>query len=359
MRLASCVAVVLALAGTASLATEPKNTKNETIKPALTVAVVKATKQTIKSGITANGNLAAWQEASVGAELSGLRVTEVRANVGDVVKRGQVLAVVNAESIDNEIAQAQAQMAEVNALLTEARANLARSENLQKQGFISPAQLTTQQTAVSSSEARLNVGKAALANAQLRRRQANVLAPDAGIITQRLAAVGAVTSPGQELFRLIRQGRLEWRAEVNATDLPHIQIGSEAMIRMADGTTVAGKVRQIAPTVDMQSRNAIVYVDVKAHAQARAGLYVNGTLQGQSKEVWVLPQAALLVRDGFHFVMKVDAQNKVSAAKVNVGQRLGDWVEILGGLAGNEQLVASGSAFLNDGDTVKVSAQNK
>jgi multidrug efflux pump subunit AcrA (membrane-fusion protein) len=92
--------------------------------------------------ISANGNLAAWQEAIVGAEAHGLKITEVRVNVGDRVQRGDVLAVLQGDSLQAEFAQAQGTLAEATASAQEAKAQADRARSLQQQGFFSAAQLS-------------------------------------------------------------------------------------------------------------------------------------------------------------------------------------------------------------------------
>jgi RND family efflux transporter MFP subunit len=188
-------------------------------KPALTVTAVSPRMAELPLRVAANGTIAAWQETSIGAESSGLRLAEVRVNVGDEVKKGQVLAVFAAETVQADLAEARANLAEAQARLEEARANVIRGRELQAKGFISSQKVTEYLTAQATAAARVDAQRAVLAMRQTRVKQATVVAPDRGVIVARSAAVGAVAPAGQELFRLIRQGRLEWRAEVAAADL--------------------------------------------------------------------------------------------------------------------------------------------
>jgi multidrug efflux pump subunit AcrA (membrane-fusion protein) len=112
-----------------------------------------------------------------------------------------------------------------------------------------------------------------------------VRAPDAGVISARQATVGSVVGAGTELFRLIRQGRIEWRAEVTAAEIGRIQVGAPVQVKAASGQVLQGKVRMVAPSVDAQTRNAIVYVDLPAATgSARAGMYAQGDIGlGQSR----------------------------------------------------------------------------
>ncbi|MEO8155050.1 MAG: efflux RND transporter periplasmic adaptor subunit [Rhizobacter sp.] len=328
-------------------------------KAALTVSVTQpqATKLPLK--ISANGNIAAWQEASVGTEANGLRLAEVRANVGDVVKRGQVLAVFAADTVQADVAQAKASVAEAEATLAEAAANAQRARDLQPAGALSGQQINNYLTAERTAQARLDAQRAMARVQQLRLAQTQVVAPDSGVISARSATVGAVLPAGQELFRLIRQGRLEWRAEVPSSDLARVKVGLPASVAATSGAApVVGKVRMVAPTVDPQTRNGIVYVDLGAMSnqsgEVKAGMFARGEFDVGSSDALTLPQSAVVLRDGFSYVLKVGADSKVTQTKVGVGRRAGDRIEITSGLDAAAKVVAAGGGFLSDGDTVRV-----
>jgi HlyD family secretion protein len=325
-------------------------------KPALSVSLVSPQRSSLPVAVAATGDIAAWQEASVGAEVQGLRLAEVRVNVGDRVRKGQVLAVFAPEAVRADLAQTRAAVAEAEATLAEAQANAERVRGLQASGAMSAQQVNQYLTAERTAVARLEAQRAAIQSQQLRLAQTQVLAPDAGIISARMATVGAVVPAGTELFRLIRQGRLEWRAEVAADDLARVQPGQSVRLVAAGGAEVAGKVRMVAPTVNASTRNGLVYVDLPAPGAARAGMFARGEfVLGQSSAL-TLPQEAVLLRDGFSYVFTVGAGDRVSRVKVDVGRRVGKQVEILGGLDAGARVVAAGAGFLGDGDTVRVVA---
>jgi RND family efflux transporter MFP subunit len=323
-------------------------------KPALTVTLVAPLSGEWPQRLPANGNIAAWQEAVIGAEAAGLRLTEVLVNVGDEVRKGQPLARLNSETIAADLAQTQASLAEARAAAEEAQANGNRARDLGPTGVISAQQIQQWLTAEKTAFARVEALKARLAADQLRLSQTRVLAPDHGVISARLATVGAVVQPGQELFRLIRGGRLEWRAEVNAADLARIKRGAAVQVTPAGGRTIRGTVRVIAPAVDATTRNGVVYVDLPAPGDARAGMFARGEFELGNAKALTLPQGAVVLRDGFSYVLRVDAQSKVVLTKVAVGRRVGDRIEIVSGLDPQARVVASGGGFLSDGDTVRV-----
>ncbi|OYU11344.1 MAG: efflux transporter periplasmic adaptor subunit [Comamonadaceae bacterium PBBC1] len=324
-------------------------------KPSLTVTVATPQTASLTQKISANGNLAAWQEAIVGAEANGLKITEVRVNVGDRVQRGDVLAVLQADSLRAELAQAEGLLAEATASAQEAKAQADRARGLQQQGFISSAQFSQTLAAEATSMARVLSARAMVQLQNVRLSQTQVRAPDAGVISARQATVGSVVGAGAELFRLIRQGRIEWRAEVTAAEIGRIQVGAPVQIKAASGQLLQGKVRMVAPSVDAQTRNALVYVDLPTQTgSARAGMYAQGEIALGQSQALTVPQAAVVVRDGFSYVYTVGADQKVSQLKVQTGRQSAGRVEVTSGLKADARVVASGGAFLNHGDTVRV-----
>ena len=328
-------------------------------KPALSVVVTTPQRGDVPLRVTANGNIAAWQEAIIGTEANGLRLAEVRVNVGDVVKRGQTLATFAPESVQSDLAQSRAAVAEAEATLAEAHANADRARSLQASGALSEATIASYVTAERTAKARLDAQRAGVQSRQLRVAQASVLAPDNGVISSRSATVGAVLPAGQELFRMIRQSRLEWRAEVASSDLGLIQPGMKVTVTLAgavasSGMAITGKVRIVAPTVDPQTRLGIVYVDLPQPGSARAGMFARGEFEVGSANAMTLPQSAVQLRDGFSYVFKVGADAKVTQAKITIGRRVGDRVEVTGGLEPQARVVLAGGGFLTEGDTVRV-----
>lgn len=334
-----------------------KDEKPAAPTPALTVSTGQPSTTSLPVGLTANGSVAAWQEAVIGSESNGLRLNEVRVNVGDVVKKGEVLAVFAGETVRADVDQARAALQEAQANASAAKADADRARALRSSGALSEQQVTQLLTAERTAQARVSATRATLAQQELRLRQATVVAPDSGIISARSATVGAVTGPGTELFRMIRQGRLEWRAEVTSNDLGRIKPGMKAAVRAASGSEIVGKVRTVAPTVDPQTRLALVYVDLppslSANAPLKAGMFASGRFELGATTALTVPQQAIAVRDGFSYVFRLNRDSRVSQLKVSTGRRLGDRVEILGGLAAGTPIVVSGAGFLNDGDLVR------
>lgn len=337
-------------------------TASSTARPALTVSVVNPQWVSTPATIRANGNIAAWQEASIGSQVGGLRVADVRVNVGDIVKRDQVLAMFATDTVLADLAVQKAQEAEALAALAEAQANAGRARSLKNSGALSAQQISQYLTAEQTAKARLEAVRAQVQVQNLRLKFAEVRAPDDGVISARQVSVGAVVPIGTELFKMVRQRRLEWRADVVSEELSRIQVGMPVRVRPAslskDAAPLIGKVRVIGPTVDIQARTAVVYVDLPSidadTPVVRAGMFATGEFELGDTRVLTLPQESVVMRDGFSYVFKVRDAARVSQVRVEIGRRLGARVEILKGVVEGEVIAESGAGFLNNDDVVAI-----
>ena len=323
-------------------------------KSVLTVNVATPATQQWDKSITTSGGLFAWQEAIVSSELGGVAITELNVDVGSVVKRGQVLARLSQDSVQASLAAQQANVARARAGLAEAAANAERARRLKDSGALSEQQIQQLLLAEDSAKAGLAAAEAAQRADEVRLHQTVIQAIDNGVISARGATLGAVVQPGSELFRLVRQGRVEWRAELTAEQLAQVRVGQKARVRLSDGKSVEGAVRMLAPTLDGTSRKALAYIDLAPGSGARAGMFGQGEIFLGKSAALTVPHSALVLRDGNSYVFEVGANDQVEQRKVQTGRHIGDAVEILGGLNATAKLVARGGAFLNPGDRVQI-----
>ncbi|MCX8475364.1 MAG: efflux RND transporter periplasmic adaptor subunit [Sphingomonas sp.] len=313
--------------------------------PALTVTAAAPQRVDWPVTLAASGAIAPWQEAIIGAQIGGYRLVDVRVNVGDRVRRGEVLA-----RLDPALLQAEE--AQLVASYEQAEANRLRAIGMRGSGAISDQdvlQFVTQ----------ARTAAATLAGKRLELRYTHVVAPDDGTISARAATLGAVVPAGQELFRLIRRDRLEWRGELTAAQLSQVGIGQAIALQLPDGSGASATVRQTAPSLDSQSRLAIVYADIRSGSRARAGMYAEGSIELGRSPALVVPAESVIIRDGrSHVLVLADgsATPRVSLRDVTVGRRQGREVEIVRGLAANERIVVQGAGFLKDRDIVRVAA---
>lgn len=348
------IASAAVLACMQAVSSESDAVAESTAQPSLSVNVTTLASRPLPMTIAANGDIAAWQEIIIGTEIGGLRLVDVKVDVGDEVTEGQVLAVYNDKTVRAELARSRAAVAEAEATLTEAAANAQRARGLKTTGSLSEQQIQQYETAELTARARLNVAQAEHDAQALRLDQTQVVAPDDGLITSRAATVGAVTGADQELFRLTRHARLEWRAEVAAFDLVNLHPGQMARISLPGGYELEGRIRTTAPLVNSSTRNGLVYVDLPVSDVARAGMFARGEFVLGTRQALTLPRSAVQIRDGFGYVHRVSVDGQIAELKVSLGQHAEDRIEILSGLEPDAQVVASGGAFLGNGDQVEV-----
>jgi HlyD family secretion protein len=326
-------------------ATEPR--------PVLTVEMVSPTRQDIPRSIAASGAIAAWQDIAVGAEVSGLRVRSVEVDVGDRVRRGQVLARLDSNTLAAEVRQAEAFVAETRASAREAHANAERARALAGSA-LSARDVDQLITASATADARVANAVAQLDNAKQRLAFTTIVATDDGIVSARNVTPGQVVAAGADLFHIIRQARIEWRAEVPERDYTEVRPGMTVEVRPIAGAKVTGRVRAVSPGLDPATRRGMVYADVPLRPDLRPGMFVNGTLALGNSPGLVVPVTAVTTHDGAHYVFVIGADHRVRETKVELGRALGDRIELVGGPSQNARLVRSGTAFLRDGDLVAI-----
>ncbi|MFT3931192.1 MAG: efflux RND transporter periplasmic adaptor subunit [Spongiibacteraceae bacterium] len=316
--------------------------------PALTVQAASAKRVEWPQTIQVSGPIVAWQEAIIGSEIAGQRLVELRVNVGDRVKKGDVLARYNTDTL-------QAEQAELKALWQQAEADRVRALALDGVGALSRQQVDNYINQAAVAKARLDAK-----NLQL--RYATVVAPADGVVSARSATLGAIGTVGSELFRLILNGRLEWRGELSAEQLPLVKAGQTVALALPDGTTAQAKIRQLSPSLDARSRMATAYADIAPGSGAHAGMYVSGTIAMQARSALVVPAVSVIIRDGRNYVFTIgaanssDASTKVTQQLVTTGRHRDSEIEITSGLNESARVVLQGAGFLNDGDSVRVVA---
>lgn len=304
--------------------------------------------------IPAYGDIEPWQEAVVGAELSGYRIASVLVEVGDTVVKGQTLAKIDHQRIAVEYKQKEAELAAASAVLDEAKANAKRMHQLIDSGSLSSQEIEQYLTTEKSAAAQLKVAQAQLQLEEIRLSYVDVMAPDDGVVSSRTARLGAVVNQGEELFRLIRQHRLEWRAEIDASALWQVKPGQQAKLTLDNGTELSGVVRVADPKVNELSRKAMLYVDLPIGSPVNAGTFAVGDIQLSPSKALFLPSRSVVARDGYSYVLTLGADGYVTETKVEVGRRIDNKVEILTGLSAQTPVVDKGAGFLADGDKVKV-----
>lgn len=304
--------------------------------------------------ILTSGNIEAWQEAIIGSEIGGLDIVHVYANVGDKVKKGQLLAELNAAQVNADLLSQKANVLEANANSVQAKTEANQAITLEKVGALSAQELLQYSTKDKTTQAQLVAANANLDLQKLKLSYTKIIAPESGIISSRSATVGAIVSNGGELFRLIIGNHLEWQAEVSLDQLQNIESGQVVVMQLNDGSNISGKVRQVSPTLNSNSKNAIVYVDILSNNQLKIGTSIDGAIKVNTKYGLMIPFKSIISSDGFNYVMTVNKQNKVHKTKVILGGIINNNVVIQSGIDKSNLVVVDGALFLNESDTVTI-----
>lgn len=340
-------AITLATADDATTLAAPE-------KPVLTVAVVQPQLLTHDKTLVAEGEVAAREMAAVNAQVAGVALLKLHADVGDRVKAGEVLAEFDAAMIRHDLSQAKAAVARAESTLSLAKSNAVRARKLLKDKAMSQLDADRLLSAEQEARAALDGALAARDAAQLRLGYAEVHAPVDGIVITRPAEVGMTANIGLPLFTLMAGGALEWRAQVAALDVAQLGEGTRVRLPFGNGEAVSGRIAKFAPVADARSRRVTVFVAMEPHALLRAGMFLRGEFLLGKAEVLTVPAAALVREDGHDYVMRVDANGRIVREKPLLGTRLDDRVVVESGLAADARIVARGGAFLQDGDLVRV-----
>ena len=347
--------------------------------PAITVFQV--TKRSIEDHVLASGLIGPVEQVLVPPLIDGQPVETLLADVGDMVKAGQVLAtlstatltlqksqvIANDAVVKAAIAQAEAQIASAQSSSDDAKKTAERAAALFKQGSMSSAANDAAQTAatsanaglavalqgVKSAQAQLEVQAAQLANIDLQLSRTQIVAPVSGQISGRNAQIGGIaTGSGQPLFTIIRDGALELSADVAEADLPRLTVDLPATLTLASGSArITGHIRLVAPTIDTNSRLGNARIALDASPTVRAGMFAEADILVATHDAVTVPVTAIN-QSGAAITVKLVKDGLVSEVAVTTGIRQGDWVEVLSGVAIGDILVAKAGAFVSDGDKI-------
>jgi HlyD family secretion protein len=330
----------------------------ETKAPAAPVSALTITTTTVAASdlvrtVPATGSIFPWQEVIIGAEVGGYRVDQVLVDVGTRVKAGQALVRLSKDLLQADVDSKRAALRSAEASETNAAAALRRGESTVNSGALSAADLDRLKAEHIAAVARVETAKVDLSTSDLRLRYSTVTAPDSGTITSRTVSVGQIAQAGSEMLRMLRQNRVEWRAEVPEAQLSRIKVGQDVDVSAVDGTVLKGRVRAVAPTVQTNNRTGLVYVDITG-GDARPGMFARGQIAAGKGPGLLIPVASIVMQDGYSYVFVVKDQNTVERRRITQAGVYGDNLEVSEGIAVGEHIAVKGAGFLKDGDTVTV-----
>ncbi len=331
--------------------------------------------------VLASGSLVAREEILVGPEVEGLRITEVVADEGTRVKKGDVLARLVADTLDAQvaqndaalarssaaIAQAKASIVQAEARLVEGRNSLDRARPLRGAGHMTEAVFDqreqtarTAQAQLEASQDGLKLAEAEKAQVEAQRRElmwrrgrVEVTAPADGIVSRRMARVGGYAAGAAEpIFRIVAKGEVELDAEVIETRLATVKEGQAARVEVAGLGTISGTVRLVSPEVDKATRLGRVRIFLGDNPGLRVGAFARGVIATANGSGLAVPASGILYGpDGP--TVQVVRNNRVETRKVKTGLAGGALVEVREGLEAGDLVVARAGTFLRDGDAVR------
>lgn len=367
-------------------APEPATAPNAIAPPSISVTVAPAQLTPVARTLSVTGTVNARDLIPVLPQATGLQIKQILVDEGDVVKQGQTLAVLDNSVLQTQIDQAkaevesnravvqqrQAALAQARATLAEASSNLERYRSLAQQGAISRQELETRSTTATTAREAISVAEANIASAeadvrssiarvqqqQTQLNQTIVRAPASGVIAEQTAQVGDVANSTQKIFSIIQNGSLELQAKVPATNLNQVKINAPTIVTSESDSRLRlqGKVREIAPLVDPQSREATVRIDLPTTSSLRPGMFASGAITIANVPGIAIPAKAVLPQsDGSAVAFVLTDGDTVRSQKIEVGEVVSQGnVEVVNGLKIGDRVIVAGAGYLKDGDKVQV-----
>jgi RND family efflux transporter MFP subunit len=317
-----------------------------------TVSVVVASLQNLPRTVTASGTVSAWEEVPVGAETGGLTATGVYVDEGTYVRQGQPLVQMNDALLRAQLRQQQAAVETANANAARDQAALQRAQELKERGFLSQASLDTALANQRASSANVAAAQAALSETRTRLSQATIKAPVSGLVISRSVTRGQIISPGTELFRIVRDGRLELDAQVPETDLALVRAGQSAVVSSDQIGETTGRVRIVTPEVNAGTRLGVARIALNGGG-FRPGMFARARIQVGDQPAVTVPTAAVLYRENRAGVFTLGTGDRAHFQPVTVLSRTTDSTAV-SGLAAGSRVVVAGAGFLGEGDRVTV-----
>ncbi|MFN6982884.1 MAG: efflux RND transporter periplasmic adaptor subunit [Brevundimonas sp.] len=318
-----------------------------------TVTAATVSQTNLRRTVTASGTVSAWEEVPVAAETGGLTAVAVYVDEGSYVRQGQALVQMNDVLLRAQLRQQQAQVQLAEANVARDDAALDRAQQLKERGFLSQASLDTALANQRASNANLAAARATLAQTQTQLSQATIRAPVAGLVISRSVTKGQIIAAGTELFRMVRDGRLELDAQVPETELAQVRAGQSATVTSSEAGTTSGTVRIVTPEVNANTRLGLARISLSPGAQLRPGMFARADIDVGDQPANTVPTGAVLYRDNKPGVFSLAADGRVHFQPVVILSRTDTQTAVTGVNVG-AQVIVDGAGFLNEGDRVNL-----
>ncbi len=309
----------------------------------------------LSEDVRATGRLVVREEVAVGTELTGYRVADVMVDEGDQVKKGQALARLDDTLLRAQIAQAEATLAQQKASAGLRKNQFERAESLGKAGALSVDAVDQARAAFETANAALMAAEAAVNEMRVRQARMVLRAPEGGVILQRAIRPGDISTVASATpyFRIARDGLVELDAEMPDRRLADIKVGDTATVHLPTGQSLQGKVRFVSPRVDQNTNLGRVRIEMGYNVALRPGSFAEATFDGVASETVTVRGSAVRYEAGGPVLMVVDQNNQVRRTPVTLGERYGDFVQVVEGPPAGTRVLATGAAFTLDGDVIQ------
>ena len=364
--LVGIVLLVLILAGVFTFLKRRSETaalaKETTDDAVPTVAVVKPKSEASTDELTLPGNLQAFEESPIFARTNGYLLHWTK-DIGSKVKKGELLAVIDAPEVDQELSQTKAARDQVKSALGLAKISADRWANLRKSDSVSQQEADQQASNYQQAQANLAASDANVRRLEQLESFKNVYAPFSGVITRRNVDPGALINSGagiagKELFDIARVDPLRVFVSVPQAYAPKMKVGNKAEITLQEfpRQKFSGTIARTADAIDPATRTLNTEVDVPN----KDGKLLPGSFgqvhfaTGSEVPRITIPVNAMLFRAEGAQVAIVDKDDKIQLRSITIGQDFGATLEILGGVEVNDQIVINPSDSLESGQKVKI-----
>ena len=308
------------------------------------------------SGLSLAGEVRARHEAPLAFRVAG-KVIECKFNLGDTVRRGQVLA--RLEPADYQLAEqaGAASVAENKSALILAEAELARFRSLREKNFVSAAALDQKQAAADEAKAKVDTAQSSHNQRMRQLDYTSLLADSDGIVTGDECNAGQVVNAGQPVLHLAQSGEKEIAVHVPESGLAGFRKSTGFTIGLNASADKAyrGKLRELAAAADPATRTYAARITVSnADAAMQLGMSATVHAQADGASIIQLPLSAVVSRDGKPGVWKLDSAGIVHATPIGVDRIEGNMVRVASGLGSGDVVVVAGANLLRDGEKVKL-----
>jgi RND family efflux transporter MFP subunit len=329
--------------------------------------------------VVANGTLAAYDQSTASAKVAG-RLSTISVDLGSVVRRGQIVAQVEASDYKLRVQQAEAALAQARArlglspdgkddsvnpeqtgtvrqaraVLDEAKVSRERAAKLVQQGIVARSEFDTvdagYKVAVSryqdaieeirNRQALVAQRRSEMALARQQLADTAVYAPLDGIVQQKRASVGEYLAAGAPVVDIVRMNPLRLQAEVPERDASTVRAGQSVRVTVAgDANVYVGQIKRLSPVITAQNRMLMVEADVQNNGLLRPGSFAKAEIvTNDARMAITVPNSSIVTFAGIEKVIVVQ-NGKALEKPITTGRRNGDWTEIVAGVNVGDQVI--------------------